>query len=489
MNYQIVFALVICCFYPLPSSIYGHRFGQRIRPPVTPKPLMIVHNYNSTHVESVTSVPVTGVTIGPSIAGTPASRDVLSHHLSPTEPSQRYQIPMASDSIGPPHVQAVHYEIPSEHLNDHQTMAKIIETIRHDNGYQGHIQVTSPMTPVTVAAVTPVSVTSPTGSLPSIVSTTVGYTEEVSVRHGGKESDESNPFFQGIDASKIINPTSDNLSSSDSYAQIHYSPNPGSVSTLPILVYTGSEGAHRKLILVEETSSSHVSSNRQPHSAPILKIVDKPVYRDHNSRVRYVKKRIIPRTSLITSLSNFAGPHFGKREKFVFANAPAATGYEGGGYNPSGGNAVHSPIGDYNPIGDHNPVDEYNPTNGYNELAGDGGYDENYNSNSNDNYNPNYNNNNEGYTENANGGGYESNGGYNENGGGGYGGPGGDNYDNSYDNNNNNNNAYSGIPGTPWVDFPLYSSVPFTGFSCRLTQFPGFYADIDTGCQVRAIER
>lgn len=42
-----------------------------------------------------------------------------------------------------------------------------------------------------------------------------------------------------------------------------------------------------------------------------------------------------------------------------------------------------------------------------------------------------------------------------------------------------------GIPGKPWKDYPLYSHVPLTGFSCKLTKYPGFYADVDAGCQVR----
>ena len=42
-----------------------------------------------------------------------------------------------------------------------------------------------------------------------------------------------------------------------------------------------------------------------------------------------------------------------------------------------------------------------------------------------------------------------------------------------------------GIPGKPWKDYPMYSHVPRTGFHCRLVKYPGFYADVDTGCQVR----
>jgi len=43
---------------------------------------------------------------------------------------------------------------------------------------------------------------------------------------------------------------------------------------------------------------------------------------------------------------------------------------------------------------------------------------------------------------------------------------------------------FSGIPGIPWKDYPLFSSVPHTSFKCGYTQFPGFYADIEAGCQV-----
>lgn len=42
-----------------------------------------------------------------------------------------------------------------------------------------------------------------------------------------------------------------------------------------------------------------------------------------------------------------------------------------------------------------------------------------------------------------------------------------------------------GIPGRPWKDYPMYSHVPRTTFHCRLVKYPGFYADIDTGCQVK----
>lgn len=40
------------------------------------------------------------------------------------------------------------------------------------------------------------------------------------------------------------------------------------------------------------------------------------------------------------------------------------------------------------------------------------------------------------------------------------------------------------IPGEPGKDYPVFSSVPLTNFHCRETGHPGFYADVDTGCQV-----
>lgn len=41
-----------------------------------------------------------------------------------------------------------------------------------------------------------------------------------------------------------------------------------------------------------------------------------------------------------------------------------------------------------------------------------------------------------------------------------------------------------GIPGRPWKDYPMYSHVPRTGFHCKLVKYPGFYADMEAGCQV-----
>ncbi|XP_060516219.1 uncharacterized protein LOC132695779 [Cylas formicarius] len=43
---------------------------------------------------------------------------------------------------------------------------------------------------------------------------------------------------------------------------------------------------------------------------------------------------------------------------------------------------------------------------------------------------------------------------------------------------------FSKIPGTPGVDYPIYHSVPHTGFSCKnVPALPGMYANVETGCQ------
>lgn len=39
-----------------------------------------------------------------------------------------------------------------------------------------------------------------------------------------------------------------------------------------------------------------------------------------------------------------------------------------------------------------------------------------------------------------------------------------------------------GIPGQPWKDYPMYSSVPKTSFKCNGSY--GYYADVEAGCQV-----
>ncbi|RWS08602.1 hypothetical protein B4U79_04911, partial [Dinothrombium tinctorium] len=45
-------------------------------------------------------------------------------------------------------------------------------------------------------------------------------------------------------------------------------------------------------------------------------------------------------------------------------------------------------------------------------------------------------------------------------------------------------NALPNVPGKPGEDFPIYSHIPQTNFVCNDMQFPGFYADMETGCQV-----
>ncbi|KAJ9588513.1 hypothetical protein L9F63_018125 [Diploptera punctata] len=43
---------------------------------------------------------------------------------------------------------------------------------------------------------------------------------------------------------------------------------------------------------------------------------------------------------------------------------------------------------------------------------------------------------------------------------------------------------YQGVMGRPGVDFPVLPSIPKTGFSCRQVKTSGYYADLDTDCQV-----
>ena len=38
--------------------------------------------------------------------------------------------------------------------------------------------------------------------------------------------------------------------------------------------------------------------------------------------------------------------------------------------------------------------------------------------------------------------------------------------------------------GKPGVDFPIYNTVPDTGFNCKDQEFPGYYADQGAQCQV-----
>lgn len=40
------------------------------------------------------------------------------------------------------------------------------------------------------------------------------------------------------------------------------------------------------------------------------------------------------------------------------------------------------------------------------------------------------------------------------------------------------------VPGVPGVDYPIYGYIPDTNFDCSKQQYPGFYSDMEVGCQV-----
>ena len=40
------------------------------------------------------------------------------------------------------------------------------------------------------------------------------------------------------------------------------------------------------------------------------------------------------------------------------------------------------------------------------------------------------------------------------------------------------------IPGEAGVDFPVYNTVPDTGFDCAAQDNPGIYTDTEADCQV-----
>ncbi|RWS23480.1 hypothetical protein B4U80_03760, partial [Leptotrombidium deliense] len=46
------------------------------------------------------------------------------------------------------------------------------------------------------------------------------------------------------------------------------------------------------------------------------------------------------------------------------------------------------------------------------------------------------------------------------------------------------NYSLPNVRGVAGVDFPVYAKIPETNFVCRDMEFPGFYADMETGCQV-----
>ncbi|CAD0204895.1 unnamed protein product [Chrysodeixis includens] len=43
---------------------------------------------------------------------------------------------------------------------------------------------------------------------------------------------------------------------------------------------------------------------------------------------------------------------------------------------------------------------------------------------------------------------------------------------------------YSAIPGEPEIDYPVLSYIPQTSFNCKSQQLPGYYADVESRCQV-----
>uniref|UniRef100_A0A8D9EWZ6 Chitin-binding type-2 domain-containing protein n=1 Tax=Cacopsylla melanoneura TaxID=428564 RepID=A0A8D9EWZ6_9HEMI len=43
---------------------------------------------------------------------------------------------------------------------------------------------------------------------------------------------------------------------------------------------------------------------------------------------------------------------------------------------------------------------------------------------------------------------------------------------------------YQGVAGRPGIDFPILSNIPVTSFNCRNIKSPGYYADLETNCQV-----
>ncbi|KAH1005693.1 hypothetical protein HUJ04_006627 [Dendroctonus ponderosae] len=47
-----------------------------------------------------------------------------------------------------------------------------------------------------------------------------------------------------------------------------------------------------------------------------------------------------------------------------------------------------------------------------------------------------------------------------------------------------NEGDYSAIPGEPDADYPIFSFVPQTSFSCDQQRYPGYYADVEARCQV-----
>lgn len=41
------------------------------------------------------------------------------------------------------------------------------------------------------------------------------------------------------------------------------------------------------------------------------------------------------------------------------------------------------------------------------------------------------------------------------------------------------------VPGTPGEDYTIFAEVPENNFDCQQQQYPGYYANVELGCQVR----
>lgn len=56
-------------------------------------------------------------------------------------------------------------------------------------------------------------------------------------------------------------------------------------------------------------------------------------------------------------------------------------------------------------------------------------------------------------------------------------------FDGNEDGDNSVDGMGSAIQGEPGKDYPVFSSVPITGFKCADQQYPGYYADLEAQCQ------
>lgn len=352
MNHLYILFLLAWYFVSqYPVTVEG-AFGDRIRP-ITPNPRYF-RKYNSTTTQSPASVASSTTTTPPPMTEVTLSSDLPSDSGSP-EPGDD-EVP------GTPIDELLSNDASYEGSHDDSdghTMVNIIETVHDEHGRE--VEVTTPMT---ISSLTPVTAVteSPTHD-PAILATTVTYKDM------DDSEDESDPLVYQVN-SQYAAPSNENLSSSDTYSQFHYLPptpyHHGSSHHEHGHSHGSSYGTGNKVIVVRKMPRPIPYTGHPGHHKKIIKIIDTPVYRDGNPRFRFIKKRIVPRTSLL----GVSGGH-----KIIYGHK----------------HSTH-----------HRTLEP----------------------------------------------------------------------------------GYSGIPGTPWLDYPLYSSVPLTGFSCKLTKYPGFYADIDTGCQV-----